>query len=77
MIPDPEHLDFPFHTFSFTVPEDIDLSFSYHVIFNDESSRGLCNDIPCNCCPFTCKEGKGRQEQLIEFARKHYPEHQI
>lgn len=77
MIPDPEHLDYPFYAFSHTVPEDIDLSFSYHVVFQDNHVRGLCNDIFCGDCPFTCKEGEGRQAQLIEFARKHYPEHQI
>ncbi len=77
MIPDPEHLDYPFYVFSHVVPDNIDLSFSYHVVFFDNTARALCNDIFCNDCPFTCKEGSDRQVQLIEFARKYYPEHQI
>jgi len=77
MILEPSDLDYPFYSFSHVIPEDIDLSFAYHVIFFNNNARGLCNDICCNDCPFTCKEGNGRQEQLIEFARKYYPEHQI
>lgn len=77
MIVEPSHLDFPFHVFSYKIPDNFDLSFSYHVVTHNESARGVCNDIPCNCCPFTCKDGIGRQEQLLAYAKKYFPEHQI
>lgn len=78
----PTDLDYPFYTFSNSIPDDCeDLSFAYHVIFHElgdvNSITAICNDIPCDCCPFTCKEGVGRHTILTDFARKHFPEHQI
>jgi len=34
----------------------------------------MCNDIPCQICPFSCKEGKDRNKILSEYAKKHFPE---
>lgn len=73
----PDDLGFPFYAFSYNIPPDADLSFSYHVVFHDTNTRGMCNDIPCSICAFTCKDGINRQQELIDFARKFYPEHQI
>jgi len=78
---EPTDLDYPFYAFSFKVPDDIDVSFAYHALFSEKAdgpyASAICNDIPCNCCPFTCKEGIDRQAQLLGYARKYYPEHQI
>lgn len=77
MIPEPEHLDFPFYAFSNEVPADMDMSFSYHVVFHEGNARAICNDIPCNCCPFICKDGIKRQEELVAYARTYHPEHLV
>lgn len=76
----PSELEFPFYVYSSSeqVDED-DLSFSYHVLINNDKNiaAAMCNDISCSICEFSCKEGKNRQEVLIEYAKKNFPEMMI
>ena len=75
----PSELEFPFHVYSNLEQVDEDLSFSYHVLINNDKNIAvaMCNDIPCSICEFSCKEGKNRQEVLIEYAKKNFPEMMI
>ncbi len=65
VVSNPDHLD------------QYDLSFAYHAILDSGNNRATCNDIPCQSCPFPCKDGKHRQATLIEFAKTHFPEYAI
>ena len=76
----PNELEFPFHVFSNEEQtQDEDLSFSYHVLINSDKNIAvaMCNDISCSMCEFSCKQGKNRQEVLIEYAKKNFPEMMI
>lgn len=71
-------LDYPFHVVSNTdALQDIDTSFSYQAYIQDNKARAMCNDIPCQDCPFTCKLGEDRQDVLLAFVKENFPEFQI
>ena len=70
-----DDLQFPFHCVANTDHLlKLDTTFSYSVWLNDDGARAICNDIPCQICPFPCKEGKDRQQVLVDFARENFPE---
>jgi len=78
----PNKLDYPFHVF--TKAEqlvDEDLTFSYHVLVTSTEDNttysAMCNDIPCQICEFSCKNGEDRQNILISYVKAHYPELEI
>ena len=71
----PDELEFLFHIFSHTDQmEDKDLSFSYHILFVNDMTIPMCNDIPCSICEFSCKQGENRASVLTEYAKKYFPE---
>lgn len=68
-------LKYPFYGFPHSdAMKDTDLSFAYHVVIDDGFARAMCNSIPCQICQFSCKEGKDRQQVLLEFAKANFPE---
>lgn len=70
-------LKYPFYGFPHSdAMKNTDLSFAYHVVIDDGFARAMCNDIVCDdkYCPFSCKEGKDRQQILLEFAKTNLPE---
>lgn len=70
-----DDLPFPFYVVSNTADLDtMDLSFAYHAFIRDGKARAMCNDISCQVCPFTCKQGENRQEVLLDFAKSQFPE---
>lgn len=73
-----DDLDYSFYVVSNTKQlEDIDTSFSYHVLIQDDTVIAMCNDIPCRICKFDCKQGKNRNKILGDFALENFPEMRI
>lgn len=69
--------DLPYPFFVVATPEQLasyDLTFAYHVLLGETKTRAMCNDIGCQLCPFSCKDGENRQEVLIAFAKANFPE---
>lgn len=73
-----DDLGYPFHcVVDSSQLDDLDTTFSYQVIFSPSKTRAMCNDICCESCAFSCKDAVNRQQVLIDFARREFPEFQL